>query len=285
MILVDKELSTRLELTEAHANFRFVEARAKQSAHADAAWIEVAGAFAMFDGPDSPLTQSFGLGMRQEVTSNDFEQIEAFYRERMAPVFHEVSPLASMELVSQLNERHYEPMEYTNVMCRRLGPDLELPASDSSRIRVRAARPAEAEMFAECSARGWSDNPDFYEMILGFGRTFATTQGATGMLAELENKEIATGVVFISGRVALLAGGSTIPAARKQGAQSALLEARLKFAIDQGCDLAMMCALPGSPSQRNAQRNGFQIAYTRTKWRLTSRDRSPLANAASVGGE
>jgi hypothetical protein len=30
----------------------------------------------------------------------------------------------------------------------------------------------------------------------------------------------------------------------------------------------MMGALPGSASQRNAERNGFRIAYTRIKWRL-----------------
>jgi len=29
-----------------------------------------------------------------------------------------------------------------------------------------------------------------------------------------------------------------------------------------------MGALPGSASQRNAERNGFRIAYTRIKWRL-----------------
>jgi len=29
-----------------------------------------------------------------------------------------------------------------------------------------------------------------------------------------------------------------------------------------------MGALPGSPSQRNAERQGFRIAYTRNKWRL-----------------
>ena len=28
-----------------------------------------------------------------------------------------------------------------------------------------------------------------------------------------------------------------------------------------------MGALPGSGSQRNAERNGFRIAYTRIKWR------------------
>jgi hypothetical protein len=32
--------------------------------------------------------------------------------------------------------------------------------------------------------------------------------------------------------------------------------------------IAMMGALPGSGSQRNAERHGFRIAYTRVKWRL-----------------
>jgi hypothetical protein len=30
----------------------------------------------------------------------------------------------------------------------------------------------------------------------------------------------------------------------------------------------MVCAAPGSTSQRNAERNGFRIAYTRIKWHL-----------------
>lgn len=32
--------------------------------------------------------------------------------------------------------------------------------------------------------------------------------------------------------------------------------------------LAMMVAQPGSASQRNAERQGFRTAYTRTKWCL-----------------
>jgi predicted acetyltransferase len=72
--------------------------------------------------------------------------------------------------------------------------------------------------------------------------------------------------------VALLAGASTIPESRRQGAQLALLDNRLRYAAEQGCDLAMMCALPGSASQRNAERQGFRIAYTRIKWRLGATD-------------
>jgi len=68
--------------------------------------------------------------------------------------------------------------------------------------------------------------------------------------------------------VALFAGSSTVPELRRRGLQTALLEERMRYAADNDCDLAMMVALPGSESQRNAERRGFQIAYTRTKWQL-----------------
>ena len=87
-------------------------------------------------------------------------------------------------------------------------------------------------------------------------------------LAELEKQPVAARAMTIAGDVALLAGASTIPAARRQGAQLALLEERLRYAATQGCSVGMMVTLPGSGSQRNAERHGFRIAYTRTKWGL-----------------
>lgn len=269
VVLVDSVLSSRLEQTEGLASARFIEARQRLSPDATPApaWIEVGSAFVMFDGVNSPLTQSFGLGMRGVVTASEFEQIETFFHERNAPVFLEVSPLASPETLTLLNERGYQPVEYTSVLCRRIGWQFSLPKSQSSAILVRKMEATESELFAQTSASGWTDDPQFREMILGFAHTFSTTQGTTAMIAEIDGKPIATGLAFLDDKVALLAGASTIPSARNQGAQFALLEARLQYAIEQGCDLAMMCALPGSPSQRNAQRNGFQIAYTRTKWK------------------
>ena len=85
---------------------------------------------------------------------------------------------------------------------------------------------------------------------------------------ELDGKPISTGMMFVHEDVAILAGASTIPEGRNNGAQNALLAARLKSASEMGCALAIMGALPGSQSQKNAQRNGFHIAYTRTKWQL-----------------
>ena len=87
-------------------------------------------------------------------------------------------------------------------------------------------------------------------------------------LAELDGRAIEAGAPLIFEGVALLAGACTIPEARKRGAQLALLNARLGHAAECGCDLAMVCAEPGSATQRNAERHGFRIAYTRTKWGL-----------------
>jgi GNAT superfamily N-acetyltransferase len=68
--------------------------------------------------------------------------------------------------------------------------------------------------------------------------------------------------------VALFAGSSTVPELRRRGLQSALLEERMRYAADAGCDLAMMVAEAGSGSQKNAERKQFRVGYTRVKWRL-----------------
>lgn len=267
-LIVDVALAARLERTEATANSRFIEARRRISPDSNAAWIEVAGTYAMFDGPDSPCTQTFGLGINGNPTAVNLRTIESFFFERGAAVHHEVAPLIAPELIVRLNDRGYHPIEFTSVMYRRIGPNVPMPMPRNPKLRVNVASQNQAELWAQTSASGWCEHPDMMQLILDLAQNFVVTEGATAMFAELDGRPVATGVVAIAGGIALLAGASTIPDARKQGAQSALLAQRLQFAVDQGCDIAMMCALPGSPSQRNAQRNGFHIAYTRTKWGL-----------------
>jgi hypothetical protein len=267
-LFADASLARRLEKTEAHSNAKFVEARAKLFPARGASWIEVAGAYAMFDGVSSPLTQTFGLGMFDKVTSAEMEALENFFGERNAPVFHEVSPLADIELLHLLNERGYQPIEFTSVMFRPIRRGDHLTATRNERIQVRLAGDDERELWAQTAAKGWSEFGELADFMHEAGQIIAKQENALSFLAMLEGKPIAAGVMSIRDGVALLAGASTIPEARKQGAQLALLDSRLSHAAEQGCDIAMMCAQPGSASQRNAERHGFRIAYTRIKWRL-----------------
>jgi len=63
--------------------------------------------------------------------------------------------------------------------------------------------------------------------------------------------------------VAQLCGAATLPAFRRRGVQTALLDARLRDAARRGCDLAVVTTAPGSTSQQNAERRGFALLYAR----------------------
>jgi GNAT superfamily N-acetyltransferase len=265
MLLTDLALSRRLERTEAVAGARFVEARARLQPESGACWIDVAGAYAMFDTPASPVTQTFGLGLFDKVASAELDRLEAFFRERGAPVHHEVSPIADPELLPLLTSRGYQPIELTSVMHR---PTRGLAAAPrNERIRVRLAQDGEEDLCARIGVDGWkSEHPELEEFLSGIGQINARRTGALSLLAELDGRPVATGVLILHEGVALLGGACTIPEARRQGAQRALLDGRLRHGAERGCDIAMMCAAPGSASQRNAERHGFRIAYTRIKW-------------------
>jgi hypothetical protein len=268
-IFSDAALARRLERAEARSNADFVEARAMLFPESGARWIEVAGTYAMYDGAASPLTQTFGLGMFAPVTHAEMDVIENYYREAEAPVFHEVSPLADPRVVALLGERGYRPVELTSVMFRPLSPDLYLTGARNERIRVRLIEESERELWAQVAAKGWSEPSELADIIFELSLISAKRSNALSFMAELDGEPIATGAMSISDGVGLLAGASTIPEARRRGAQLALLYSRLRYAAENGCDIAMMCALPGSASQRNAERQGFRIAYTRIKWQLS----------------
>src|SRR5262245_24855093 len=98
VMFADLELARRLERAEGRAGSRFVEARARLTPEGGAARTEIGGAYVMYDGPRSPVTQTFGLGLFQPASEGDLDRIEAFYNARGAPAIHEVSPLADKTL-------------------------------------------------------------------------------------------------------------------------------------------------------------------------------------------
>lgn len=265
----DLDLARRLERAEAHANARFVEATARVFPDRGACWREVAGAYAMFDGVGSPVTQTFGLGLFEPATARALDELDTFFRERGSAVCHEVSPLAGVELFAQLHDRGYRPVELTTVLVRPTAGSSATPADPVSTARVRVAGPADADVFARTTVRGWEqDAPDVVEFLADLGRIHEHRRDAVSFLAEIDGAPVAAAALALHGGVAILAGACTLPEARRRGAQNALLASRLRYAAECGCDLAMMGAAPGSGSQRNAERNGFRVAYTRLKWQL-----------------
>lgn len=263
-LYVDRELATRLELAEATANAAFVDSRHAMQPDVGACWIEVAGARAMFDGVGSMISQTFGFGMQSCPTSDEFDEVERFFLSRGNDINHEICPLGAPELLMMFRERGYFPVERSTVLFRELA-ELELGQVPDGMV-VRLCDSGEQEKWVETFVAGWDEFAEHAGMMREFGAIGFRRDSSYCWLVEKQDEPIATGGVAVCNGVGILAGASTIPSARRQGAQSALLHARLADVRDRGCDIAMMAAEPGSASQRNAERNGFRIAYTRTKW-------------------
>jgi GNAT superfamily N-acetyltransferase len=136
-------------------------------------------------------------------------------------------------------------------------------------IRVRVVESGEMKLWTDISTRGWtSDHPELLEFFRQFSELSSARRHSVYFLAEFEGRPGAAALLYPHEGVALLGGAATIPELRHRGLQSALLRERMRYAFEHGCDVVSMAAEAGSESQRNAERNGFRIAYTRTKWRL-----------------
>ena len=245
----------------------FAEAQRRLHPQSGAEWMECGGAYAVFNGIESPVTQTFGLGIFEDLSAATLRAIEFFFVQRRAPVLHEVSPFAGVAALAMLCERGYRPMEICNVMYRSV-EDPSRP--ELAGIRTRVATPEDRDLWSEVLAQGWlQENPELREFFLVNGGISSACVGSVRFLAELDGLPGAAGTLCIHEGVALFGGAATVPEMRRRGLQAALIQARMQYAFDQGCDLLMLVAEAGSNSQRNAERNGFRVAYTRTKWKLT----------------
>jgi len=265
VLVSDLALAKRLERTEGHACAEFAIARRRLFPDCGSEWMECAGTYAVFDGIDSPITQTFGLGLFEELSGNALNTIERFFHERGAPVFHEVSPLVGVPALQLLCERGYRPVEVSSVMYQ----PVHVPAAGPQEITVRVIGPHEAQVWNDISIRAWShDHPELAGFLGEMGAVWAAREYSPCFLAEIDGVPGASASLFAYEGVALFAGAATVAEMRRKGLQSALIRERMRYASEHGCDLAVMVAEAGSESQRNAERRGFRIAYTRTKWRL-----------------
>ncbi len=97
-------------------------------------------------------------------------------------------------------------------------------------------------------------------------RVFADLASTSGFLRYLARRggEVVGGAsARFSEGVAQLLGAAGLPEHRRRGVQSALLARRLGDADELGCEIAVITTQPGSKSQENVQRQGFDLLYTR----------------------
>src|SRR5215831_14256747 len=200
----DLALSKRLERAEGHACVQYAKARRRLFPDSGAEWMECAGTYAVFDGIESPVTQTFGLALFEELSPAALDVIEHFFIDRGAPVLHEVSPFAGVAALGMLCTRNYRPIEMSHVLYQ----PVERPtAEEQIAVTVRVMVSEEAQLWSDISATGWShEHPELRNFLLDLGAISAARQDGVCFLAEYKGKPGAAGVLCIHDGVALFGG-------------------------------------------------------------------------------
>lgn len=192
----------------------------------------------------------------------------AFYSERMTPCRIDVLPVASgPRLLGALNDRGMRPVEFqTNLWARIADLQVRDPAPG---VAVRPIRPDELTFFCRLYERAYygSRSPRRLARFRAASiRARATRPGWRFYLASVDGVPAGGGALFIKDGVATLAGGATIFTMRGRGCQKALLGRRIADASEAGARIVASRCVAGSVSQRNMERVGLRVAYTKSIW-------------------
>lgn len=244
---IDSSLARRLEAAEAAFGAELTE---------DHIWV--AGGCVASLGPGSPLTHTLGMGMNGQVTADDFDRMEGFYRDRGVSPNIDLCPLADISMIELLAARGYKPVEFNNVML--------CPITEEHRGGLIMTPAEDCEQWSLTLARCFYGEENIPDELIMAGRALFLARSSISFLID----DLAGCGFMVQSRLATFYADGTRTTARGRGLQSALIGARIALSAFHGCDLATASTSPGSQSQRNYERAGFRVAYTKIAFEMSS---------------
>ena len=270
MLFASTSLAARIERAECRLLADSAASATRRHSGTAVFAMPIGGGMATFTEKGSPLNKVAGLGFGGPLDEGGLAAVEQAYAERGAPVQAEVSSLGDPAVVRLLTGRGYRLQGFENVLGRRLPASPRAPLPQGVTI---VPSPVEefgtwidlvVTGFASPDAQGVASDESYpRDLIESVMADMASAEGFSRTLARRDGVPAGGASLRLSEGVAHLCGAATLPAHRRRGVQSALLAARLEIAAGAGCDVAVVVTQPGSKSQENVQRQGFELLYAR----------------------
>ena len=231
--------------------------------------LPISGGLAVFVSRSSPVNKVIGLALDTALDLDALRRIESEWDSRGEPVRVELSVLADPGAGRVLTGRGYRLHGFENV----LGLSLDAtPAAPAPTISIDVAGDDQLQAWADIAIDafmnldGSGSVPDDAFSREQLAETMNEATSATGFvryLARLDGEAVGEAAMRIDSGLAQMAGAGTLPRARGRGVQKALIQRRLADARAAGCTLAVVTTAPGTRSQDNVMRRGFDVLYTR----------------------
>jgi len=273
MLFATTSLAARIERAECGLLGESVEAISTARPGADLFARPLAGGVATYAGEGSPLNKVAGLGFGGGVDEAELAEVEGLFGARGIPVQVELSSLGDPSVGTMLTARGYRLVGFEGVLGRALSrADLRSLPGPAADITVRPSGESDAATwldtvvtgFLHADTEGVPAHESFARGVLEEVMSdMARAEGLVRYLALRSGEPAGGASMRLEEGVAQLCGAATLPAHRRHGVQAALLSRRLADATRAGCDVAVVTTQPGSTSQKNVQRRGFQLLYVR----------------------
>jgi len=265
MLFASASVAKRIERAEASLIEDFGRAAARRLGHSQVFIGTIAGGTAVAAGANAPFSKVTGLGF-EALEEATLEALERTFAERATPVRVELTSLANPDVGAQ---RGYVLQGFENVLAK------SLPAGEPHVTAISVSRILESEsaQWVDVLATSFAQPDTFDGPAVNEPVDREALDAIFGQISELSgfvsyigrrNSDVAGAAgMRIADGVAQLCGAATLPTHRRHGVQTALLQYRLADAARAGCDIAVVTTQPGSVSQQNVQRQGFELLYSR----------------------
>jgi len=263
MEFVDKAVARRLEAAEEIPQVLYARLYQKIRPEIGAAAEEICGGHMIFAGMGSPIGRAVGMGLDRPFSKEDLDRVEEFYRSHGASAQLDICPLHDPALLESFKQRGYAMAGLNNVLWRRLRTDEQFPLAMG--VEIHPGKPEEADAFADIVARSFHETVDPPERFHQMMTPLFQFPGAVTFTASVENRlaGVGAGLLIPEHGIIALFGAGTLPEFRRRGIQTALLGVRMQYAAQAGCEIAVIVTQGGTTSQRNAERLGFRLAYSK----------------------
>jgi ribosomal protein S18 acetylase RimI-like enzyme len=263
-------MAARIDRAEARMCAEFAHLVGSRSPGARVTTMPLAGGLAVYAGPGAPMNKVIGVGLGDALDAGALAEVEAEWESRREAVRVELSTLDNGAAARMLTARGYRLLGFENVLGRRLAAsDAVDPGTDGPEIVTAADADLERwieitlDAFAQPDAGPLPTEEHPRDELAAVFRDISRMSGVARYLAMVAGEAAAAASVRFDGSLAQLTGAATLAPFRRRGLQTALTARRLADAQRAGCDLAVVTTSPGSKSQENAQRHGFELLYAR----------------------
>ena len=268
LVHADHAFAARIERSVMRDLVLLAEMCARLEPTMSPSWIEIAGGVALYLAPGSPVNSIYGAGMAGAVAPDALETAERFYRERGAHPAISLCPLANRSLVEQLTARGWLVADFENVLALPLvatGAAATPPPTFSDVTMREASSLEDRGEWARISSRAYAAPDEPSQEQVRLGEAMAAREDFALLIGAVDGQDAGAGALWLDDGLGWLLGDATLPDLRRRGVQSALQSKRCQLAREAGCELAVTEAQPGSGSQRNMERQGFRVVYTRVE--------------------